>query len=65
MDESPPEITGLAKLKESRLYEGQLTPLPLNLNAKKWDVFISHAGEDKETSSRPERLMTLSRVAPG
>jgi Leucine-rich repeat (LRR) protein len=53
VSELPREVTRLVKIKEFRLYEGQLTPLPLNLTAKQWDVFISHASEDKESVAAP------------
>jgi Leucine-rich repeat (LRR) protein len=44
----PPEIVSLTNLIEMRIQDDKLVALPLAANVKKWDVFISHASEDKD-----------------
>ena len=44
----PADITTLTKLTDVSLYEGQPGPMPIANLVKQWDVFISHATEDKE-----------------
>ena len=51
--ELPAEVAQLRTLLEFRLYEGQPTALPVARDMKRWDVFISHASEDKESIASP------------
>jgi hypothetical protein len=51
--ELPQEITGLRALRELYLYPRQPTPLPIDRHLKYWDVFISHASEDRESVAAP------------
>lgn len=53
LSELPPEIKKLEKLTKLYIHVDQPTPLPLVLRIKKWDVFISHASEDKEAVAAP------------
>jgi len=43
----------LSKLTKFHVVDDQLTPLPLTSRIKKWDIFVSHASEDKETVAIP------------
>ena len=53
IDRLPLEIGGLSSLAQLTVQEDQLTALPLSTSAKQWDVFISHASEDKESVAIP------------
>ena len=49
----PAELGALTDLEKLVLHEDQLTPVPLTAAVKKWDVFISHASEDKDSVAVP------------
>jgi Leucine-rich repeat (LRR) protein len=49
----PDDIRRLEKLQTLKLQEGQRFPLPLSSRIRDWDVFISHASEDKESVALP------------
>jgi len=53
LNELPAEVVQLRSLVELRLYEGQPTALPVARDMKRWDVFISHASEDKDAVAVP------------
>ena len=49
----PEEIARMGKLRTLSLRDNQLFPLPLTTRIREFDVFVSHAGEDKEAVALP------------
>jgi Leucine-rich repeat (LRR) protein len=49
----PPELVNLTNLTEMRIQDDNLVALPLAANVKRWDVFVSHASEDKDAVAIP------------
>src|SRR5262249_34851197 len=43
----------LSESKQPTQYSSQAVPAPVSEDAKRWDIFICHAGENKDTVARP------------